>query len=1180
MHSLRTKITAATISGIVITMIIAAVLGIAAIRNIGVKSSEQMLFLLCEAGQKNLDASLLEVEKDVGMISAYVESDLNGLDDQRLQAHLDRVSGFFEKILEKTKGVKTYYYRIDPAVSSNVKGFWYVNTDGEGFEEHEVTDITQYDTEDTSQLVWFTVPRATGEPVWLSPYITDNLDAQVISYNKPVYLDGKFVGVLGIELDHSFMAGQVDNIRLYENGYAFVNDAEGNIVYHPHMDVAAMETLPDVPEGMENRDEIIHYRYEGIDKIAVSLPLCNGDYLVVSAPLNEINADWQRWIIAIVIAFCVLLAVFIIFTMRFAGRITKPLQDLTKVAEQIDKGNYDCTLEYDGDDEIGILTRTFSRVTGNLRTYISDLNDLTKQLTMQKESLTTLLDHMPAISFSKDAETGVYLSCNQAFADYAHLKSPKDAIGLTDAQIYNPETAEHFVECDRKALSMDEPYVYSETITENDGIQRYLQTTKLKYVDQAGRLCIMGICIDITDTRAKTQADSMITAMAADYRCVYYVNFDENDGVCYRADSTDPGLTPVGVHFPYLERAQWYAENFVTDMYRDGFMDFINPDNIRERLATEPIIAYRYLAKRDDQEYYEMIRAAGVRRAEERDDHMVHAIGLGLTVIDAEMRDTMSKNEALVEALSLAEEANKAKTAFLSSMSHEIRTPMNAIIGLDTLALHDETISEQTRDYLEKIGGSARHLLVLINDILDMSRIESGRLVLRKEEFSFSSMLEQINAMVTSQCSDKGLHYECHLLSRVDDYYIGDDMKLKEVIINILSNAVKFTEAPGSVSLSIQKTAEYEDQSMLVFCIKDTGIGMDKEYIPKIFDPFSQEDSSTKNKYGSTGLGMAITKSIVEMMNGTISVESEKGVGTEFTVTVTLRNAVRKGLDRESTVDRNQMRVLVVDDEEIPAEHARMVLDEAGIRAETCRSGEEALRMLEVQHLKQEPYNLVLLDWRMPDQDGIDTAKEIREHYNNETTIIILTAYNWDDVLEEALASGVDGFLAKPLFASNVIAEFERVVRRNHMSMFTEKKRAELAGRRVLLAEDIEMNAEIIMDVLEMEEIETDHALNGRIVVEMFENSTPGTYSAILMDIRMPEMDGLEAAAVIRALDREDAKKIPIIALTANAFDEDVQRSLQAGMNAHLSKPVEPDHLYQTLGELIYEAEEETPRET
>ena len=241
MHSIRTRILVVSISVIIITMIIAAVFGVVAIRNINTYSSEQILRLLCEAAQKNLDTCLIGVEKDVQTISAYVEEDLDGLDDRKLQEHLDRISEFFKKVLNKTSGVMTYYYRIDPTVSSDVKGFWFVNTEGEGFKEHEVTDITMYDTEDTSQLVWFTVPKATGKPVWLPPYITDNLDVRVISYNTPVYLDGQFVGVIGIELDYSFMAEMVDNIMLYENGYAFINDEEGNLVYHPHMDVASME---------------------------------------------------------------------------------------------------------------------------------------------------------------------------------------------------------------------------------------------------------------------------------------------------------------------------------------------------------------------------------------------------------------------------------------------------------------------------------------------------------------------------------------------------------------------------------------------------------------------------------------------------------------------------------------------------------------------------------------------------------------------------------------------------------------------------------------------------------------------------------------------------------------------------------------------------------------------------
>ena len=789
--------------------------------------------------------------------------------------------------------------------------------------------------------------------------------------------------------------------------------------------------------------------------------------------------------------------------------------------------------------------------------------------------------HMPGGFFIYQAETPEkLLYVNKAAINIfgcADLEDFKELTGYTFKGMVHPDDYQRISDSIVQQIGTNKDQMdYTEyRIIRKDGAVRWVDDyghyTETK---SYGGIYVVFIS-DITEKvlsqeKHQKDLDSMITAMASDYRSVYHVDIDADDAVCYRADPNDPNQPLEGTHFPYLKWIREYGDLYVDEEYRENFRSFSNPDNIRAALATRDIIAYRYLARRDGTDYYEMLRMAGVRHPKDRDDNIVHAIGLGFTDIDAEMRESLAKNRALSEALKAAEEANIAKTAFLSNMSHEIRTPMNAIIGLDSLALQNEAIPSETREYLEKIGESAHHLLGLINDILDMSRIESGRLVIRKEEFSFRNMLEQINTMVMSQCEEKGLNYECRVIGGVSDFYIGDDMKLKQVLINILSNAIKFTDAPGGVMLTVERINVFGDHSTIKFCIKDTGIGMDKEFIPKIFDAFTQEDSSRNNKYGSTGLGMAITKNIVELMNGTISVESEKGVGTEFTVIITLNNSNRQG-PATYVIDPKDMRILVVDDEEIAAEHARIVLDEAGIKADTCYDGQTAMNMLEVQHAKHEPYNLVLLDWKMPEMDGVELAREIRKRYDRETTVIILTSFNWDEIMEEAVHSGVDSFLAKPLFASNVLDEFERIARKNNMSLYKEKKRADLKGRHILMAEDVFINAEIMKQIILSKEAEIDHAENGIIVLNMFEESTVGYYDAILMDVRMPEMDGLEATAAIRSLDRLDAKTIPIIALTANAFDEDVQRSLQVGMDAHLSKPVDPEHLYQTLEELIWE---------
>ncbi|MBQ8087386.1 MAG: response regulator [Clostridia bacterium] len=527
----------------------------------------------------------------------------------------------------------------------------------------------------------------------------------------------------------------------------------------------------------------------------------------------------------------------------------------------------------------------------------------------------------------------------------------------------------------------------------------------------------------------------------------------------------------------------------------------------------------------------------------------------------------LEMNERLREALEAANQANVAKTSFLSSMSHEIRTPMNAIIGLDSIALRNPDISAETRDQLEKIGASARHLLGLINDILDMSRIESGRMSIRSEEFSFPEMLEQINTMVGSQCQERGLVYECTVQGRVEDYYIGDAMKLKQVMINILGNAVKFTPAPGKVRFIVENVARYEGQTSFRFTIQDTGVGMERDYLPHVFDAFSQENGSATNRYGSTGLGLAITKNIVELMNGTISVESEKGVGTAFTVSLALRDSDRKH-DAAYTVRPQELKVLVIDDDPVAREHARLVLEDAAITVETSAGGATALDEVRLKAARMEGYNLILVDWKMPELDGVEMSREIRKIVGADSVVIMLTAYNWDDIEDAARSAGVDAFIAKPLFVSNVLTAFEQIAADRRRSL-RKATCADLSGRRILLAEDIAINAEIMKQILNMRGMEADLAENGQIALDLFEGNPPGYYDAILMDLQMPVMDGLTAAQRIRTGGRADGTSIPIIALTANAFDEDVQRTLRAGMNAHLSKPVDPERVYETLEELI-----------
>ena len=471
MKNNRMRITAVMVMAIIITMGVATFLGVLAIRSIGRSDSDQMLLLLGEGGRNELNDYFESVEQSVEIEAAYAESDLEyrGLDG--LSAHMEWARGIFARLANRTKGVLTYYYRIDPSVSDTEKGFWYVNLDGKGFKEHEVTDITLYDTDDTSGLVWFTVPKYEGKPVWLPPYITDNLDVRVISYNVPVYWHDTFIGVLGIEIDYATMASVVDRISFNNSGYAFIEDSEGNLVYHPHLDVPAMDVLPETPEGMDTGETFMEYTYDGVVKRAVELGLHNGMRLVVSVPTKELNARWQGWVTQILSISVVLLISAILMFVYILHAIQKQ--------KETEENNL--------------------KLEGELKSA-SELVDL-------MSSLSSLITNIPAMAFTKDAETGVYLACNQALAEYSGKKSPEEVIGRTDYDIYDRDVAEHFVYKDKMALEKDRAYVYFEDVLDRDGkTVRNLQTTKMKYTDQTGRLCLVGICVDVTETaRAKAE---------------------------------------------------------------------------------------------------------------------------------------------------------------------------------------------------------------------------------------------------------------------------------------------------------------------------------------------------------------------------------------------------------------------------------------------------------------------------------------------------------------------------------------------------------------------------------------------------------------------------------------------------------------------------------------------------
>lgn len=511
--------------------------------------------------------------------------------------------------------------------------------------------------------------------------------------------------------------------------------------------------------------------------------------------------------------------------------------------------------------------------------------------------------------------------------------------------------------------------------------------------------------------------------------------------------------------------------------------------------------------------------------------------------------------------------ANKAKSEFLSNMSHDIRTPMNGIVGMTTIAIANIDDSDRVRDCLKKISLSSKHLLGLINDVLDMSKIENGKLTLNMGQLSLRDVMDNIVTIIQPQVKAKSQHFDIFIQKMEVEEVHCDNVRLNQILINLLSNAIKFTPENGRINVYLSQEESPVDSAYVrcIFRVKDTGMGMSEEFRKTIFETFTREDNLRVQKTEGTGLGMAITKCIVDAMNGTIDVKSKQGVGSEFTVTLDLEKAL---------VNEDEMRLpawdmLVVDNNEDLCISAVAALEEIGINAEWVLDGQSAVEKVEARHKENRDYHFVLLDWKMPGMDGVETTREIRRRVGDQVPILIISAYDWSDIEEEAREAGAHGFISKPLFKSNLYYGLSHFVEHEESEQQeVEKEDLGLSGKRILLAEDNELNWEIANEILTAVGFKVELAENGQICVDKFKSSEVGYYDVILMDIRMPIMDGYHAAMAVRKLERPDAG-LPIIAMTADAFSEDIQRCIECGMNAHIAKPIDVQKLMEQLKKFL-----------
>ncbi len=691
----------------------------------------------------------------------------------------------------------------------------------------------------------------------------------------------------------------------------------------------------------------------------------------------------------------------------------------------------------------------------------------------------------------------------------------------------------------------------------------------IKLYEENGELFCQRFLLDVTEQKLQEKKNTrrqmeLVQALSLDFTLVCFVEPDTGMLAPVRTGKRE--LNHIFENKISLkESMEHYIEEWVYEEDRETLRHAVSLDTLKEELSAKQVYSVNYRKQLDQQLIYFQMKAVSA----DADDGSL-GIVLGFRSVDAEIRREMEQNTLLEAALSQANRASKAKSVFLSNMSHDIRTPMNAIVGFTNLAITHIDQPDLVSEYLKKIQTSGNHLLSLINDILDMSHIESGKIHLEEKLCSLPEILHGLRNILQADIHAKQLELHIDTVDVVDEAIYCDKLRLNQVLLNLLSNAVKYTGAGGHVSMRItEKSDAPAGYANYVFAIKDTGIGMSPEFVERIFEPFERERNSTISKIQGTGLGMAITKNIVDMMNGAISVTSEPGVGTEFTVSFNFRLHEEK---REPVVlpELKECKALVVDDDFNTCDSVSYMLGQLGMQAEWTLSGKEAVLRSHQSVMRGASYSVYIVDWLLPDMNGVEVTRRIRKETGGNVPVIILTAYDWSDIELEAKEAGVTAFCNKPLFLSELSSCLQSVLRPELQEPESSEK--EMTPRhtgRILLAEDVEMNQELAVAILENAGFTVDVADNGQIAFEMLKKSEPGYYRAVLMDIQMPVMDGYEATRRIRKLENRELAAIPIVAMTANAFTEDREEALKCGMNSHIAKPIDVQMLFKTLDDML-----------